>query len=82
MLAFIQNHQEIVFPAYSNGYQKDLDTTKAYHIRLFPGNLVDDELTLHIVLTNKDNFNLTISIIFLQKYRSTYHKFPSRTKDM
>lgn len=54
-----QNHQEIVFPAYSNGYQKDLDTTKAYHIRLFPGNLVDDELTLHIVLTNKERLLLS-----------------------
>lgn len=43
-----EKNQIVEFPAYTTDYKKELDTAQTYNVRLFPGNIFDEELTLHI----------------------------------
>jgi two-component system, OmpR family, phosphate regulon sensor histidine kinase PhoR len=43
-----EKHQVVEFPVNTNDYKIELDTTKTFKVRLFPGNIFDEELMLHI----------------------------------
>lgn len=51
-------HLPVEFPAYTDGYDLQLDTISAYSVRLFPGNIFDEELTLYV------NFPKRTSLLF------------------
>ena len=43
-----EKHEIVEFPVNTNDYKIALDTTKTFKVRLFPGNIFDEELMLHI----------------------------------
>lgn len=43
-----EKHEIVEFPAYTTDYKKDLDTAQTFKVRLFPGNIFDEELMLHV----------------------------------
>lgn len=47
-----EDNQLIDFPAYTDKYDLGLDTTTSFNVRLFPGNIFDEELTLHMDFPN------------------------------
>ena len=67
-----ENKKIVEFPAYTRDYMPELDTTKTYHVRLFPGNIFDEELTLHIFFPKKNTllfgemwFTLLVSLLLV-----------------
>ncbi len=67
-----ENKKVVEFPAYTKDYMSGLDTTKTYHVRLFPGNIFDEELTLHIFFPKKNTllfgemwFTLLVSLLLV-----------------
>ncbi len=53
-------------------YSEDIDTTKTFDVRLFPGNIFDEELTLHFNFPNRQSvlfsemwLTLTVSILLI-----------------
>ena len=51
-----ENGKPIVFPSMPKTYDLNLDTTKAGNTTLFPSNLLDEELQLHIFFPKKSAF--------------------------
>jgi two-component system, OmpR family, phosphate regulon sensor histidine kinase PhoR len=43
-----EKHQVVEFPVNTHDYKIELDTMKTFKVRLFPGNIFDEELMLHI----------------------------------
>jgi len=43
-----EKHQVVEFPAYTSAYKSELDTSQTFNVRLFPGNIFDEELMLHV----------------------------------
>jgi two-component system phosphate regulon sensor histidine kinase PhoR len=67
-----ENRDIVLFPAYTDSYDLSLDTTETYSVRLFPGNIFDEELTLNIAFTAKRRllfaemwFTLFVSILLV-----------------
>jgi two-component system, OmpR family, phosphate regulon sensor histidine kinase PhoR len=67
-----ENKDIVIFPAYTDSYDLSLDTTESYSVRLFPGNIFDEELTLNIAFTAKRRllfaemwFTLLVSILLV-----------------
>ena len=67
-----EKHEVVVFPAYTRDYKRELDTTKTYNVRLFPGNIFDEELILHVSFPKKNTllfgemwFTLLVSLLLV-----------------
>lgn len=71
--AIYNEDEELVeFPSYTDRYNLDIDTSKTKTVRMFPGNLFDEKLTLHVAFPRKNTvlFNemwltLTVSILLV-----------------
>ena len=48
-----ENKEPVVFPAETDLYDCSLDTTRSIAVRLFPGNIFDEELMLHFEFLEK-----------------------------
>lgn len=60
----------VEFPAYTDKYALEIDSTNLFSVRLFPGNIFDEELTLHFVFPFKQSILfkemwLTLTVSFL-----------------
>jgi two-component system phosphate regulon sensor histidine kinase PhoR len=62
----------VTFPSYTGRYNQQIDTSKTKSVRLFPGNIFDEELTLHVsfpskgsVLFNEMWLTLMVSILLV-----------------
>lgn len=52
--AVLNEKKEVVtFPSYTEKYNLKIDTSKTKSVRLFPGNIFDEELTLHVSFPSK-----------------------------
>lgn len=71
--AILDEKKNIVnFPSYTDKYNLEIDTSRTKSVRLFPGNIFDEELTLHVAFPSKGSvlFNemwltLTVSILLV-----------------
>ncbi|MEX1192739.1 MAG: HAMP domain-containing sensor histidine kinase [Brumimicrobium sp.] len=71
--AILNEESEIVnFPSFTDKYNIDIDTTRSKSVRLYPGNIFDEELTLHVsfpskgsILFNEMWLTLTVSILLV-----------------
>jgi two-component system phosphate regulon sensor histidine kinase PhoR len=53
--AIFNGAEEIVeFPSYTDRYNLTIDTTKTKEVRLFPGNIFDEDLILHVSFPKKN----------------------------
>lgn len=69
---FNEDDEIIEFPSYTDRYNLKIDTSKTKEVRLFPGNIFDEELNLHVyfpkkntVLFNEMWLTLTVSILLV-----------------
>jgi two-component system phosphate regulon sensor histidine kinase PhoR len=69
---FTQNGEMIPFPAYTDRYNLTIDTKKTKQVRLFPGNMFDDELILYVSFPQKNQvllsemwLTLTVSVLLV-----------------
>jgi two-component system phosphate regulon sensor histidine kinase PhoR len=67
-----QKNEIITFPSYTDKYDQQIDTSKTKTVRLFPGNIFDEELMLHLsfpskgsVLFNEMWLTLMVSILLV-----------------
>lgn len=51
-LVLDENSKPVEFPAYTDKYNLGIDTTSSFSVRLFPGNIFDEQLTLHLDFPN------------------------------
>ncbi|RYM35568.1 HAMP domain-containing histidine kinase [Brumimicrobium glaciale] len=60
----ITDQEDVIveFPSYTDRYNLNIDTTRSKEVRLFPGNLFDEDLTLHIL------FPATNSVLFQEMW--------------
>lgn len=71
--AIIDEKNNVVsFPSYTDKYNQNIDTSKTKQVRLFPGNIFDEELILHVyfpskgsVLFNEMWLTLTVSLLLV-----------------
>lgn len=69
---FTEDDELVKFPSYSGKYNPNIDTSLTKTVKLFPGNLFDEELILHVsfpqknsVLFNEMWLTLTVSILLV-----------------
>jgi len=67
-----EKNKIVTFPSYTDRYSLEIDTSKAKRVRLFPGNIFDEELTLNVsfpskgsVLFNEMWLTLMVSILLV-----------------
>lgn len=66
------NNNIVEFPSYTDRYNRNIDTTKTKQARLFPGNIFDETLVLHVYFPKKNKlllgemwFTLMISVLLI-----------------
>jgi two-component system, OmpR family, phosphate regulon sensor histidine kinase PhoR len=79
-VVFDETHQAVEFPAYTDEYELNMDTTKAYAVRLFPGNIFDEELMLYVSFPKKTSLligemwlTLSVSILLVVLIFFSFH---------
>lgn len=67
-----EKNNAVTFPSYTDKYDQHIDTSKTKRVRLFPGNIFDEELVLHVsfpgkgsVLFNEMWLTLMVSILLV-----------------
>jgi two-component system phosphate regulon sensor histidine kinase PhoR len=53
-----ENNQPVKFVQHVPNYKPDLDTSKAFGVMLFPNNILEDKLVMHVSFPNKRSFVL------------------------
>lgn len=67
-----QNNQIVEFPSYTDKYKLNIDTTNTKQVRLFPGNIFDEPLLLHVSFPKRNTvlfremwLTLTVSVLLV-----------------
>lgn len=51
-----EKNEVVKFPTYTDRYKLDIDTVKSKKVKLFPGNIFDEELTLNVYFPQRKTF--------------------------
>ncbi|HZH86952.1 MAG TPA: HAMP domain-containing sensor histidine kinase [Brumimicrobium sp.] len=69
---FDEEKEIVTFPAYTDRYNLSINPEKSMKVKLFPGNIFDEELTLHVSFPQKNSvlfhemwLTLTVSILLV-----------------
>ncbi len=67
-----QNNKIIEFPSYTDKYKRTIDTSNTKQVRLFPGNIFDEPLLLHVSFPKRNTvlfremwLTLTVSVLLV-----------------